>query len=308
MYAETISSPPPSANGSAAKCPIRYLDQHSPEDIARYFETHKHEIPRSHEVCVKRYQRNEDDIRKLDAKYGNLVSMIQGLGQKHQPMLPSKEEDDEVLSAERNSHERVETWAQAVSTNGIEPSEIPAVREESDRDSRFDRPMKEVRVGESPSRPWGISVPIFDPPGMEWQRPESPPPAPVSIDRSPNVIEKCPFGHDGGVVRSAEAEQLVSMPVPHSLPAGKCPFPYHSGIAREEFPSPAQPQPQSQPPFGAGQLQPEPVFIQPPEDAPPKMNAGLSSGVPQMLFTGPVFIGYPIDQALAFMQQYRANQ
>ena len=36
-------------------CPIRFLDQHSPVEAATYFENHKHEIPRSHEICVKRY-------------------------------------------------------------------------------------------------------------------------------------------------------------------------------------------------------------------------------------------------------------
>ena len=40
-------------------CPIRFLDQHSPEEVATYFERHKHELPRSHEVCVKRYQSND---------------------------------------------------------------------------------------------------------------------------------------------------------------------------------------------------------------------------------------------------------
>jgi hypothetical protein len=29
--------------------------------------------------------------------------------------------------------------------------------------------------------------------------------------------------------------------------------------------------------------------------------------VPQMIFTGPVFIGYPMDQAMAFMQQFRGQ-
>ena len=315
MYAETTSSAPPSATGSAAKCPIRYLDQHSPEEVARYFETHKHEIPRSHEVCVKRYQRNEDDIRKLDAKYGNLVSMIQGLGQKHQPMLPANQEDEEASELERTSNERVENWAKAVSTDGVgQGDEEPEAEEdEEDREPRFDRPLKEIRVGESPSRPWGISVPIFDPPGSE--RAVSPPPAPVSVDYAPKPVGKCPFGHGqmeetperrapvetpqrpagkcpfghGQAVGTAEKRAPMETPV---RPAGKCPF-GHGGPKAEEEPTPrAQPQP---PPV----VQTGPAFIQPPEV--PRM----SGGMPQMIFTGPVFIGYPIDQAMAFMQQYR---
>ena len=129
---------------------------------ARYFETHKHEIPRSHEICVKRYQRNEADIRKLDAKYGSLVNMIQGLGQKHQPMLPTKEEGESV-EVEQVSNERVENWAKAVSADGVghEEDEHIVLDDEEDRESRFDRPLKEIRVGESPSRPWGIHIPAL---------------------------------------------------------------------------------------------------------------------------------------------------
>lgn len=287
MYAETMASPPPSANGSAAKCPIRYLDQHSPEEVARYFETHKHEIPRSHEVCVKRYQRNEDDIRKLDAKYGNLVSMIQGLGQKHQPMLPSSEED-EAAEAERGSNERVENWANNISTDGIGAEDEPVLMDEEDRESRFDRPMKEIRVGESPSRPWGISVPILEPP--DGQRPVSPPPAPVSDEHLPKPAGKCPFGH--GQQKDIEDEPER----PQERPAGKCPFP-HAQKAKEE---PVQ-QPRNTYQPSSSMYHDEPAFISPPV-------ISKANGIPQMIFTGPVFIGYPMDQAMAFMQQFKATQ
>lgn len=291
LYADTPKSPAPSATESAAKCPIRYMDQHSPEEIAQYFESHKHEIPRSHEVCVKRYQRNEDDIRKLDAKYGSLVNMIQGLGQKHQPMLPSAEEE-EAMEMERTSNERVENWAQAVSSDGVETEEeeqIPA--EEDDRESRFDRPMKEIRVGESPSRPWGISVPIFDPP--EDQRPVSPPPAPVSVEHAPKPAGKCPFGHG----QAQKVEEVAVSPQPQGRPVGKCPFPFPQAQAKPQEPR-EEPKPAPQP---APVYQGQPTFIQP--------SALQSSGsMPQMIFTGPVFIGYPMEQAIAFMNQYKGTQ
>ena len=153
-------------------CPIRYLDQHSPEDIAEYFEQHKHELPRSHEVCVKRFQDNADSIRELDAKYGNLVSMIQGLGQKHQPMLPdtpaqdngTAEEDEEQLS-----NQKIEQWAKSISEEQREDlgsehtlrtnSNPASPNHEDERAPHFDRPLKEIRVGESPSRPWGVPIP-----------------------------------------------------------------------------------------------------------------------------------------------------
>ncbi|CRK12934.1 hypothetical protein BN1723_017316, partial [Verticillium longisporum] len=93
---EEATSQQAQSSGNAAKCPIRYLDQHSPEEIAHYVETHKHELPRSHEVCVRRYQRSEDQIRKLDAKYGNLVSMVQCLSTLHKPMLPTSQMQEEI--------------------------------------------------------------------------------------------------------------------------------------------------------------------------------------------------------------------
>ncbi|KAL8887521.1 MAG: hypothetical protein Q9215_004916 [Flavoplaca cf. flavocitrina] len=155
-----------SQTGSIPKCPIRFLDQHSPEEVAQYFRNHRHEIPRSHEICVKRYQKNEDQIRQLDHKYGSLVSMIQGLGQKHQPMLHTKSAEEIVSQARTEQDVKVEEWAEDV--DGEEhripemksepPDEIDNTAEE--RTSHFDRPLKEIRVGESPSRPWGISVPL----------------------------------------------------------------------------------------------------------------------------------------------------
>lgn len=40
--------------------------------------------------------------------------------------------------------------------------EIEHDNDEEARKSHFDRPLKEIRVGESPSRPWGISVPFAE--------------------------------------------------------------------------------------------------------------------------------------------------
>ncbi|KAH8602803.1 hypothetical protein B0O99DRAFT_587877 [Bisporella sp. PMI_857] len=292
MYAETMNSPPPSVTGPATKCPIRYLDQHSPEEVARYFETHKHEIPRSHEICVKRYQRNEDDIRKLDAKYGNLVSMIQGLGQKHQPMLPAKEETERVEDDEHMSNERVENWAQAVSADGIneDVGSAPSIHED-DRESRFDRPLKEIRVGESPSRPWGISVPVLDPPSE--QRAISPPPAPVSAGHIPKSSAKCPFGFDQEPKLEDASTHLNVAPSEVVKSTAKCPFPHEQKASQNE-PQEPLPGPRASP-------GPQPMF-----DEPEVAKGG--GRAPQMIFTGPVFIGYPVDQAVALMQQWKNMQ
>ena len=161
-------SPPPSISGSISKCPIRMLDERSPEEIAHFFENHKHDIPRSHEICVRRYQSDSQTIRQLDAKYGNLANMIKGLGVKHQPLLPSKENDEEENAAmDTKPMQKVENWAHnvdAVDEGADMPNDTKTHLSESDDMQRhFDRPLKEVRVGESPSRPWGITVPAAIP-------------------------------------------------------------------------------------------------------------------------------------------------
>lgn len=138
------------------QCPIRFLDQHSPEEVAKYFENHKHEIPRSHEICVRRYQSNETSARQLDAKYGSLVNMIQGLGVKHKAYLPER---DRIEERDKSSSNNVEKWAETVSNDAAPVATDTPTADEQPRVSHFERPLREVRVGESPSRPWGISVP-----------------------------------------------------------------------------------------------------------------------------------------------------
>ena len=154
---KSVPTPPDTEqHDGVSKCPIRMLDERPPEEIAEYFESHKHEIPRSHEICVKRYQSNEQSIRLLDAKYGNLVNMIQGLGMKHQSLLPTKEAQ-EGHGEKPISNPSVEAWAGNVPVDK-EEQEL-GQDSEADRQGYFDRDMREIRVGESPSRPWGISVP-----------------------------------------------------------------------------------------------------------------------------------------------------
>ena len=175
-------SPPPSVTGSASKCPIRMLDERSPEEIAEYFETHKHEIPRSHEICVKRYQSNTESIRQLDAKYGSLVNMIQGLGMKHQPLLPAKENEEDFAEMDAKSAKKVAKWAGNVTETrdvealaGQEDLPTSSIEDTEERQGHFDKPLKEIRVGESPSRPWGISVPVDIPPFTDLDEGEAMP-------------------------------------------------------------------------------------------------------------------------------------
>lgn len=159
FHQDKTSTQSPPVEQRPGQCPIRFLDQHSPEEVAKYFENHKHEIPRSHAVCVRRYQGNEISARQLDAKYGNLVNMIQGLGVKHKAYLPERDHEEEK---DHTPSHGVEKWAQTVSQDGVSLAEENGDSGEADEEPRlshFEKPLREIRVGESPSRPWGISVP-----------------------------------------------------------------------------------------------------------------------------------------------------
>ncbi|KAL8835844.1 MAG: hypothetical protein Q9170_003167 [Blastenia crenularia] len=233
-----VLSHDPSQTGSASKCPIRYLDQYSPEEVAAYFKEHRHEIPRSHEVCVRRYQRNEDQIRQLDHKYGNLVSMIQGLGQKHQPMLHTRTGEENV-SQGHTSQGKVEAWAKELSDDQEAQADHAAEVDASImRDGHFDRPLKEIRVGESPSRPWGISIP-----------------------------------HAAHIAPSAASVQ--------------------EDLDLKETLAPEMPTPSSHPPLPPKQSRTDSALKSP----------RTIEGQPKMIFTGPVFIGYPPEQVADLLQR-----
>jgi len=299
---ERRSSTTPSAQLSAnssgrcpvSRCPIRYLDQHSPEEIAEYVERHKHEIPRSHAICVKRYQRDPQNMRQLDAKYGGLINMISGLSAKHQAFLPQRqtngvgERERGGQSAPSASTERVEKWAESV-----DPT-TPGPNEDDSRESRFDRPLREVRVGESPSRPWGIPVPLTQQPS-----------ATVPLSGSASI----PLPPDGQSVKSP-AETPAK-------PAGRCPFGHDA-----PKPEPAlEPKPESTPNlespwsnWGNGNKSQSPYDWT--KDG--KVNQGgtgdagaqkaetkpdLNSLPSHVTFNGPVFFGYSAEQTASLMQQ-----
>ena len=258
----SVHSKPPSAQ-APGKCPIRFLDQHSPEEVAKYFENHKHEIPRSHEVCVKRYQRNEQSIRQLDAKYGSLVNMIQGLGVKHKQYLPGDEENPE-LCKEQGSVEAVENWADGVSHKSLEPVpeqlhlENNTVEDEEERKPHFERSLREIRVGESPSRPWGISVPAAQEPSKSAMLSDRGS-EPVDLARSEITIPK-----------SAQEQPARRCPVDHGL---------HKTVPTNH------------------------VGVQKSRDASDVKAPGKeTSSQPHIVFNGPVFFGYSAEQAAALLQ------
>ena len=256
-------SPPPSATGSATKCPIRFLTHQSPEAVAEYLEKHKHEVPRSHEVCVKRHQTNTEDIRRLDAKYGSLVQMVQELGAKHQPLLPPKEDEEGPGRAEELTNERVESWARTVSGN-VQLTENTDTKTEG-RESRFDRPMNEVRLGESPSRPWGIPVPPLDDPINVTD--------PTGVDLSERSV-------------AAAIATATSEPSRQEFLRGKA-------SARMQEPAPQADIPDVNFKYDAAFLQQLPT---------------TRARQSKMIFTGPVFIGYPMEQAMSFLQHHNVGK
>lgn len=301
----------PSVQGSSADkvCPIRFLDQHSPEEVAAYFELHKHELPRSHEICVKRYQSNEEQIRQLDAKYGNIVSMIQGLGQKHVSLLPENlgdehyEAEPDFDEDERASHEKIRKWASTVYTGPDAPAEDKKDEEETEdeRLPRFDRPLRDVRLGESPSRPWGIQVPIE---AQDRRHSVSssvaaaakPEPSQLPLEaQSERPKGRCPFGFDQQKpleqdkedehVDKTIAEATQEQPATHNVERET----KHTFVPQARFEASTE-----------KNVEGQPVFIKT-ESREQKNEAA------QMVFTGPVFIGYSVQEAMTVLQSMQRN-
>lgn len=282
-------------NTDTGVCPIRFLDQHSPEEVATYFEKHKHELPRSHEVCVRRYQGDEKQVRELDARYGNMVQMIRGLGEKHVNFLPKEPDEgdgggDVDDSKDHGEEEKVRQWASSVSIQGLrEPggsrSELGATDAEAEgeevRESHFSRPLRDVRVGESPSRPWGVPVPAAfleraDSEGTSHPAQVNPAPFeahPARKDADEGPIPKkarCPFAP--GAAALADAPNTESHRQRADLAASEA-----------DAASPQSPEPGT-----AKQPTPE---------------SGRDRSHRQVLFTGPVLIGYSPEDAARFLRE-----
>ncbi|OJD17125.1 hypothetical protein AJ78_02770 [Emergomyces pasteurianus Ep9510] len=289
-----------SVQDTAARCPIRYLDDHSPEEVAKYFQNHKHEIPRSHAICIQRYQKNSQSVRQLDEKYGDMVNMIKGLGLYHQPYLPSTQDPGNHDSGSV-SVGRVEKWAEDVTAKSPEIEAMPVsyqggdnAEEEDERRSHFNRPLRDVRVGESPSRPWGIHVPISQ-----------------KVAQSPVISPNAPVIGDGGTrVADYDRDTLQRSSVSTSMPekpksppaAGRCPF--HSLVDKGDQPAPTLPRSaaadvQSEESSRRHHLDKLPSLPNPSESPSHPSSPVLS----KMVFHGPVFFGYSAEEAATLIQQ-----
>jgi hypothetical protein len=113
---------------------------------------------------------------------------------------------------------RVHSWAEEVSANleQFAPEKEDAAENTADeaRTAHFDRPLKDIRVGESPSRPWGISVPAKyvdnESSSSAGSAPTASPPLPFGASKpegpTPQMPSKCPFDHRA-LNKAPEAKQ-----------------------------------------------------------------------------------------------------
>lgn len=266
FHQDKISTTSPVSEQKPGKCPIRFLDKHSPEEIAKYFENHKHEIPRSHEICVRRYQQNESSARQLDAKYGSLVNMIQGLGVKHKAYLPERDRIEE--HDRRSSSHAVEKWAENLSEHPPPAKDEDLPSEEAPRVPHFERTLREVRVGESPSRPWGISVPADNEPSP-------------SALQSQDGIEHLKIQPESSSAE-ADAKPTAGAAADHSeITSQKKPLP------RNDPASTTTKEPRTQIIFNG------PTFLTfLPEES-----------RTQITYNGPVFLGYSADEVINLLQR-----
>lgn len=291
-------SPPPSA-ASASNCPIRFLGHKSPEVVAEYFKNHKHELPKSHEDCVKRHQTNSESIRELDAKYVNLVSMIQGLGEKHQPLLPTKRGEGESV-------DKIQEWAAGLKQEQEETEQeeaaetYPQENERGRSESEVAEQLKEIRLGESPTRPWGVHVPASAVTSS-------------SSTTTPSVVSGC-NSHQNVILTPSPAIKPIesNSEIPSNLdsrgnhlpsdqifcPHKNCrmsPFDNFADLARHYLDEHDDTTKQSR----RHQSTSIPT-TEPEETAPPKE----PTTKPSMYFTGPVFIGYSALDAVEISRQF----
>jgi hypothetical protein len=169
---------------------------------------------------------------------------------------------------DRQSLEKVERWAENCTENPEVQNDGPVTAASSTDDnvetrtSHFDMPLKEIRVGESPSRPWGISVPYVE-----------------GLASNSNVVEDEEF-----------ESPLLSQPMqgdksffidPNDPSTGKFALSASNGKYSADIPQ-------------------QPLPVEDPLVLPTEKKAA-----PQMLFTGPIFFGYSVEQASTLIQKFQ---
>lgn len=302
-------TPSPLIQDAAPRCPIRYLDDHSPEEVAKYFQKNKHRIPRSHTICIQRYQRDAKSIRQLDEKYGDMVNMIKGLSLYHQPYLPSTQEPGRPNAAPSVSIGRIEKWAKDVNAESTEVEAMPLyhggehgerLKEKEDEeqgDDCFDRSLRDVRLGESASRPWGIHVPISQ---TVAQQPRDSSAAIIGQNGVTGSTQLADYNRATPEHSSVSASWLQKLrPL---LATSRCPFYAVSGKDHGPLinvPGSAATDIQAEENYRCHSLD---NLASPLNriDQPQTPTSPIQS---KMVFQGPVFLGYPAEHVITFLQQ-----
>ncbi|TKA53622.1 hypothetical protein B0A49_12355 [Cryomyces minteri] len=239
-------------------------------------------------------------------------------------MLPDEPEDEGVVE-EREAVEKVKKWAKAVSGSLHAEDVDAALPDDEQRLPHFDRPLKDIRVGESPSRPWGITVPA------RYDQPASPTSSVVGDPRD-ETLNADAEGLREDLLASHHSEDLSTKPAPKAIfraaiadvekGATRCPFGFDRALPppAEEKETPRKLRKVAAEEVGQAEsalmnatkaTQDTPVLIQPPviteneaeNEGGKHAGEGDSMPHPRMLFTGPVFIGYGMEQALSLLKQ-----
>ena len=307
---------------SLQKCPIRLLPSHSPQDIAAYFHAHKHELPRSHEFCIKRYAHNAEGLRRVDAKYGSasrrrgtsnisagrpgsrtvnlhedldkhveeaekdieepegndaLAGMIKGLGERHWNFLPP----ETPIIHDVKSPENEDDIDEEVRTNGMD-------EETSDGHERVKQWAETAAIGaETELEPepglFGEGITSGEGvPGVELGHRE--------IDESRESHFERPL-RDIRVGESPSRPWGVRIPVPKSsIPSSKQSMKSNVNLPVEDDKAHGS---------KSSALTNEQRRSISSSDAP---RNGAEKSSARMLFTGPVFIGYPPDHAASLLK------
>jgi hypothetical protein len=214
--------------------------------------------------------------------------MIQGLGIRHRPLLPVKDDDEgSSIKAEQGMRdERLEQWAEGVNETYGESDEGSVVKDEdkSDRgrshEVNSDRLLKEIRVGESPGRPWGIPIPPLPEPVLVANPSEHAEPAHLTATNT-NSTPMTPLpSQEANTKRKA-----CRIRHPRQLPTTNPDSP-------QQF---QPPEPMRTSPTPNIQIKHNAAFVT------PSATAVDPAGRQQMVFTGPVFVGFSVEEARAVL-------
>jgi len=147
------------------------------------------------------------------------------------PLVDGDDEDDEnVEDEDGKSHQNIENWAKTVGED-FAVVEVPEAKcanpDDEERVQRFDRPLKEIRVGESPSRPWGVPIPLrYLDRNTSFADSIARPPleAPEGLASPVPKLNESMVVHADSATGATKPVAAQNEPASDERPKGKCPF------------------------------------------------------------------------------------